>query len=119
MPVSASTVAASSCGPPMEKAALSLFSPWPGISTNESRGRLTSTDDPVPLGTCSSRMVSVRCPAASASVPVASSWAWASVSPARESLPTSRNVVPGVEVPDSRASTVSIARQATQPRESG
>ncbi len=41
-PVAAATVCTISFGPPSPKAALILFMPWPGMFTQESRGRLTT-----------------------------------------------------------------------------
>ena len=67
-----------------------LVVPWPGMSTIESRGIESSRFGPEPV--CSSMIVSVRWPAA---LPVLSSLRSSLLSPARESLPTSRYVVPG------------------------
>ena len=90
MPVLASMVRMRRAGPPKAYAALILVVPCPGIGTRESRGIDISRLGPEPV--CSSMIVSVRWPAAP---PVLSSLRSAGVRPARESLPTSRYVVPG------------------------
>ena len=64
--------------------------PWPGMGTSESRGIDISRFGPSPV--CSSMIVSVRWPAAP---PVLSSLRSSAVRSARESLPTSKYVVPG------------------------
>ncbi|GAB3881098.1 hypothetical protein GCM10027612_09660 [Microbispora bryophytorum subsp. camponoti] len=92
MPVTRSTVLASSFGPPKAYAAFSLPLPCPSIGTYESRGRLTRVGRPL-SGMCSSIIVSVRLPTA---FPVASFLRCAAVRPARLSDPTSSQSWPGV-----------------------
>jgi hypothetical protein len=59
-PVACSTVCTSSFGPPIANAALILLTPLPGISTFESRGRLTSVAGVSLSGRCAISIVSVR-----------------------------------------------------------
>ena len=86
-PVDCSRVCVSSSGPPMAKAALTLFSRLPGIGRKLSRGTEMRAERPEPDGTWTRMIESVRRPSA---FPVPSVARCSAVSPSRLSLPTSR-----------------------------
>lgn len=78
-------VSTSSFGPPIANEAFSLFSPSPGIFTNESRGSDIKATWPF-SARCTSIIVSERCPSVSSLKKAFS----------LESDPASRYVVPGI-----------------------
>jgi hypothetical protein len=79
----------SSDGPPSSSAVLSRSSRWPGIVTQRSRGNDTTKPVCDFGSTCTTIMVSERCPATSVALPNACAccWFWTN---ARESVPMMR-----------------------------
>src|SRR5688500_13982322 len=110
-PVAFSTVLTSSSGPPPSAppprpyAELILWRPWPGMSTIESRGRLTRVVGPLPV--CSSMIVSVSSDSGS---PVAYSARCSGVRFALLSEPTISQLVPAEDASLSEGSADTLAR---------